>query len=186
MNKLKFAILLIIVGGMLGLGVSLLSAEIIKNTNDAAFCGSCHSMKPMADTFKLDVHGGKNEHGFVAECADCHLPKDNIVNYMVKKTSHGINDVFKEVFTDTDKIDWISLRNERERFVYDSGCLSCHQNLLNKTEADNPRSLELHAKYNQTQQGDEPLNCVSCHVTVGHNGMLRSELNKYYPEYTFK
>jgi cytochrome c-type protein NapC len=186
MNKKWFIVILLACGVLLGTGASLLSAEIAHSTGDAEFCGSCHSMQPMANTFELDVHGGQNEHGFVAQCVDCHLPQDSVFGYMLEKTKHGINDVLVENFTDTDNMDWIARREERERFVYDSGCLNCHQQLLDKTEADNPKSLQTHAHYKKQREKGEPVQCVSCHVTVGHNGMLRSELNKRYPEYTFE
>lgn len=186
MNKKWFIVLLLVIGGTLGTGASLITAEITHSTAGAEFCGACHSMKPMAKTFELDVHGGQNEHGFVAQCVDCHLPQDSVFAYMLDKTKHGINDVLVENFTDTDKIDWIARRHERERFVFDSGCLECHQKLLDKTDAKNPKSLQTHAHYKaQLEQGD-PIQCVSCHVTVGHNGMLRSELNNRYPEYDFE
>ncbi|GAB3514657.1 cytochrome c3 family protein [Photobacterium alginatilyticum] len=186
MNRKWFIVILLAIGGLLGTGASLVTAEIAHSTGDAAFCGSCHSMEPMANTFKLDVHGGNNNHGFVAQCVDCHLPQDSVFGYMVDKTKHGINDVFVENFTNTDEIDWIARREERERFVFDSGCLNCHQALLDRQEAENPKSLQTHAHYkNQLASGD-PIQCVSCHVTVGHNGMLRSELNKRYPEYSFE
>ncbi|MDX1302670.1 cytochrome c3 family protein [Photobacterium sp.] len=185
MKKYKLIIILIVLGGILGLGASLITAEVVKHTSGEEFCGSCHSMEPMAKTFKLDIHGGQNEHGFVAECVDCHLPHDSVFNYMVAKTAHGINDVFKETFTDTSKIDWLSRRKNREEFVYDDGCLECHRQLLDKTTAANPKSLVLHAKYKTLKETEEPLYCVSCHVTIGHDGQLRSELNKTSPEYTF-
>lgn len=185
MNKKLFIAVLLVVGTLLGVGGSMVTAEIVHNTGDQAFCGTCHSMEPMAKTFKQDVHGGQNEHGFVAECVDCHLPHDNVFNYMVDKTLHGVNDVFKETFTDTSQIDWLSRRKERERFVFDSGCLSCHQKLLDKTEAENPKSLQTHAHYKKQRDSGDPIQCVSCHVTVGHNGQLRSELNKTAPEFTF-
>ncbi|WP_428775474.1 cytochrome c3 family protein [Vibrio sp.] len=186
MNKKWFIVMLLAIGGLLGTGASLITAEIAHSTGDAEFCGSCHSMEPMAETFKYDVHGGQNEHGFVAQCVDCHLPQDSVLGYMVAKTAHGINDVFVENVTDTDAIDWIDRREQRKRFVFDSGCLSCHQELLDKTEADNPKSLQTHAHYKKQLEKGDPINCVSCHVTVGHNGMLRSELNKRYPEFTFE
>lgn len=185
MNKKLFILALLAIGALIGTGGSLITAEIVHNTGDAEFCGSCHSMEPMAETFKLDTHGGKNERGFVAECADCHLPHDSVLNYMIDKTTHGINDVFVETFTDTEKIDWLARRKERERYVFDSGCLSCHQELLDKTVAKNPKSLETHGHYKQQLAKGDPIQCVSCHVTVGHAGQLRTVLNETNPEFSF-
>ncbi len=185
MNKKVFIFVLIVIGGLLGMGSSLIISEVVHVTGNAEFCGSCHSMEPMAKTFKLDTHGGNNRHGFVAECADCHLPHDSVLGYMIDKTAHGINDVFVETFTDVDEIDWIARRENRDEFVYSSGCLSCHQGLLDKTEAENPKSLQTHAHYKKQLEKGDPIQCVSCHVTVGHAGQLRTELNKLKPEFSF-
>ena len=186
MNKKLFVLVLLAVGGLVGLGGSLITAEIVHKTGDAEFCGSCHSMEPMAETFKLDVHGGQNQHGFVAECVDCHLPHDSVLGYMVDKTLHGVNDLYVENFTDTSEIDWLARRKERERYVFDSGCLDCHRQLLDKTEAENPKSLQTHAHYLKQKEKGDPIQCVTCHVDVGHAGQLRTELNKTNPEFTYE
>ncbi|MGL5948048.1 MAG: cytochrome c3 family protein [Aeromonas sp.] len=165
--------------------VGLITAEIVHRTGGEAFCGSCHVMTPMVKTYQADIHGGNNRVGFKAECADCHLPHDNMANYMLEKTKAGLNDVFKVVFTDTDKIDWIARRDERKRYVYDSGCLSCHEGILSKTEARNPKSLEMHQHYQSQVAAGKDLQCVSCHATIGHADSLRSELNQIQPEYQF-
>ncbi|MNE96449.1 hypothetical protein D3C80_1946520 [compost metagenome] len=44
----------------------------------------------------------------------------------------------------------------------------------------------MHAHYQEMQQKGEKLQCVSCHVTIGHNGELRSRLNETQPEYQFQ
>lgn len=183
---MKFSLLLVCAISLVSLGVSLIGAEVVKATGGEEFCGSCHEMKPMVEAYRNDLHGGKNPVGFKAECSTCHLPHDNTVSYLLKKASSGINDVYKVMLTDTSKIDWLGKRKERETFVYDSGCLSCHQELLAKTEAANPKSLQMHAHYKEMQQQGKMLQCVSCHVTIGHNGELRSRLNEFQPEYPFQ
>ncbi|PHI28123.1 cytochrome c3 family protein [Budvicia aquatica] len=185
MSRTRFIILLACVIGLVSVGISLLGAEAVKQTGGENFCGSCHEMQPMVKTFQQDIHGGNNPHGFSAECVDCHLPHTSTFSYLVSKGVQGTNDVVKVMFTDTSKIDWISRRKQREEFVFDSGCLTCHNKLLDKTTADNSKSLEMHQHYKDMQQTTTPVNCVSCHVTVGHNGELRSELNQTQPEYKF-
>lgn len=159
-----------------------MGVEIVKRTSNAEFCSSCHIMTPMVETFKRDTHGGNNVHGFVANCTDCHLPHNNTLNYLWHKGKMGANDLFKVALTDTAKINWYAKRQERETFVFDSGCLDCHQKLFERTQVGNPKSLETHGIYLANLHSDSPLHCVSCHVTVGHNGEMRSELNKLYPE----
>ncbi|CAI1615536.1 Cytochrome c-type protein TorC [Serratia fonticola] len=185
MTRVRFMVLLIAVIGLVSVGISLLGAEVVKSTSDENFCGACHVMQPMVTTFNQDIHGGNNPHGFKAECVDCHLPHTSTAAYLLSKGTQGANDVIKMLFTDTDNINWLERRKEREHFVFDSGCLSCHQTLLTKTQAKNVKSLQMHQHYQAMQKTTDPLTCVSCHVTIGHNGALRSELNKTQPEYKF-
>lgn len=186
MNRMKFGLLLACVVGLVSMGISLIGAEVVKATGGEQFCGACHEMQPMVEAYRHDIHGGNNRVGFKAECADCHLPHDNTFNYLLKKATSGLNDVYKVTLTDTSQIDWLGKRERREEFVYDSGCLSCHQGLLEKTVASNPKSLEMHGHYQKMQQNGEALQCVSCHLTIGHNGELRSSLNETQPEYKFQ
>lgn len=185
MKRTHLIILFVIVAGLVGTGISLVGAEVVNRTGNDEFCGSCHVMEPMVVTFRQDTHGGNNRYGFKAQCVDCHLPHSSTVGYLFEKGKLGAHDFIVNFATDTSKIDWIALRERREEFVYDSGCLSCHTQLLNRVSASNPKSLEMHQHYQQLQQTDQPIACVSCHVTVGHNGALRSELNTIQPEYRF-
>ncbi|MCK5293977.1 MAG: NapC/NirT family cytochrome c, partial [Arcobacteraceae bacterium] len=70
-TKSKFPIVLIIVGIILGLIIAFISAVSIKATSDKNFCGMCHTMQPMVDAYKMDVHGGAGKHGMEVKCVDC-------------------------------------------------------------------------------------------------------------------
>jgi cytochrome c-type protein NapC len=118
------------IGVFVGMLLSLFTAHIVEETSDEKFCGSCHTMEPMIKAFKNDIHGGNNRVGFRATCTDCHLPHDNVVNYMTQKSLTGMHDVWVETFGDTKNIDWEKKREHRKRFVYDSGCLRCHKDKL--------------------------------------------------------
>lgn len=182
MSKIKQALLLVGLISLISIAIALIGTEIVKRTSNAEFCVSCHAMQPMVNTYQRDTHGGRNPHGFSAECTDCHLPHNNTLNYLWVKAKMGANDLFKVLFTDTNKIDWHHKRQQRTEFVFDSGCLNCHQQLFNRTQVNHVKSLETHQIYLDSQITQNRLQCVSCHVTVGHNGEMRSELNKIYPE----
>lgn len=185
MSRTRFIILLACVTIMVASGISLLGVEVVETTGNEEFCGACHEMQPMVKTYQQDTHGGNNPHGFSAECVDCHLPHTSTVGYLLSKGIQGTNDVIKKTLTDTSDINWLENRKKRESYVYDSGCLECHNQLLGKTKADNPKSIEMHQHYKDMQNKTPSLKCVSCHVTVGHTGALRGELNQLAPEYKF-
>ncbi|EBK0028686.1 NapC/NirT family cytochrome c [Salmonella enterica] len=185
MSRTRFILLLAFVTIIVASGISLLGVEVVKSTGNDEFCRACHEMQPMVKTYQQDTHGGNNPHGFSAECVDCHLPHTSTVGYLLSKGVQGTNDVITKTFTDTSDINWLENRKKRESYVYDSGCLECHNQLLDKTKADNPKSLEMHKLYKDMSNKNPVLKCVSCHVTVGHAGSLRGELNQTAPEYKF-
>ncbi|NKQ36072.1 MAG: cytochrome C [Chloroflexi bacterium] len=151
----------------------LITDESITATSDAQFCVTCHSMGPFEKSHTADVHGGANDHGIRATCAQCHLPHDNSFNYLYTKAETGIHDLWVENFGDPENIDWAAKHEYREEFVYDSGCLTCHTNLEKATMASN-KALIAHKPYFLGTTDDK---CVTCHENVGH-----TDLNKYLSE----
>ncbi len=168
-RRLRFVVGLLIlcgVSGVLGWGVV---ESVIQRTSGVEFCAGCHSMQPMAAAYQEDVHGGANPDGIRVPCADCHLPHESSFGYLVAKIQLGAHDLWVELTRDTDRIDWLAMRAHRERFVHDSGCLSCHSDLERATSA-NPRAFVAHKPYFLGQT--EKL-CVSCHQSVGHAELER-------------
>lgn len=170
-------------GGLIvGLVVSFVTVVAVQETSGVNFCSACHSMKPMAEAYSNDVHGGYGHSGVMAKCADCHLPHESTLGYLVQKARTGVWDVWVESTHDTSKIDWHERRDERRNWVYDSGCLHCHENLLRGTRP-NKKAFTAHKAYFakklvvQGEEGKELARCVDCHKHVGHY-----QLEKYLPE----
>ncbi len=172
---------LIIAGVVAGMGTSFVTVVAVKHTSDVNFCGSCHSMEPMAEAYRNSVHGGFGDSGVMATCADCHLPHESTIGYMVQKVKTGMWDVWVESTHDTSKIDWHERREERRNWVYDSGCLHCHENLLLGTRP-NKKAFIAHKAYFakklvvEGHEGKEYAKCVDCHKNVGHY-----QLEKHLP-----
>ncbi|WP_045859606.1 cytochrome c3 family protein [Teredinibacter purpureus] len=160
-----------IIGSALGLFMSLswaLVDTVIHTTGDHEFCSGCHSHKPIGTSYREDLHGGNNTTGWRASCSDCHIPQDNALHYLWVKGVHGIVDPTMEILKDPLDIDWHGNRLNRERYVYDSGCLQCHKYLSTTSEA-NRKSFLPHRKYfNEEEEG---LHCVGCHENVGHSNL---------------
>ncbi|PID42628.1 MAG: cytochrome C [Proteobacteria bacterium] len=167
----KMQLRVMLVSGVAGLGlVAILGWVVIDTglhvTGDYEFCTSCHNtMAPMAIAYKNDLHGGKNPAGWRARCVDCHLPHDNALHHLFVKARHGIVDSYMEWTTEPLDIDWHGNRKNRESFVYDSGCLSCHKYLADASRA-NRKAFHLHRVYFARNSG---MQCVSCHQHVGHH-----------------
>ena len=170
-------------GGLaIGLIISLSTAVMIKHTSDGKFCSTCHSMEPMFEANKLDVHGGNNPQGFVANCADCHLPKDSVLKYVWYKQWNGLTDTLSYIFKDPSKIDWMHRGVTR---IHASSCLACHKRLT-----DSPKMADwkkdIHKIYFEKKSNNSNFRCVSCHPDVGHKELSRFLKEKYGKNYEEK
>lgn len=133
-------------------------------TGGNEFCTSCHSMRPIAYSYRKDVHGGNSSSGVAVPCAECHLPHSSHMAYLSAKVRLGIHDFFVENFGSPDKIDWTAKLERREEYTYDEGCLKCH-NFLERAPMPNNRAVIAHKPY---FLGKSDKTCVSCHPHVGH------------------
>lgn len=158
---------------------------VMYKTGDDKFCNLCHSwMNPMTEAYLKGSHGGENYLGAKASCVSCHLPHDaSKMEYVFQKALNGIAEVTHMAFNDPKKYDWVKNQERREKYVFDSGCLSCHANIEN-APAKNDKIKMMHQKYQQQKnaKGEERLTCVSCHKDVGHEdlGKILHEI-KYPP-----
>lgn len=152
----------------LGIGTALawaLMDTMIHATGDHEFCSSCHSHEPIGASYLEDTHGGNNPFGWRATCTQCHIPQGNALRYLWVKGRHGVVDPTMEILKDPYDIDWHGNRERRAEFVYDSGCLSCHLYLKERTEG-NRMAFRAHRKY---FEAPDERHCVDCHEHVGHS-----------------
>ncbi len=163
-KSLKFILFLLCCGIFVGMILSLGTAQIVEETSDDKFCTKCHTMNPMANSNAQDVHGGKNKTGFKANCTDCHLPHDNVFNYLYQKAKISIHDIRVQAFGDLESIDWEAKRKHAKNFVFDSACLSCHVDLKEATMSSQ-KAFVAHRDYFSKTIDKK---CVQCHENVGH------------------
>ena len=134
-------------------------------TSDDEFCSGCHSHEPIGSSYRDSLHGGNNPTGWTASCSQCHIPHDNSLHYLWVKGIHGVVDPTMELLKNPYDIDWHGHREKRERYVYDSACLSCHKKLESRSLA-NTRAFLPHRDY---FANPDEFKCVSCHKHVGHD-----------------
>ncbi len=180
-KKVFIGTVLLGAGLLAGLVISYVIVEVVKLTGGAQFCKSCHVMVPMYKAYSKDIHGGWGDSGFVAHCTDCHLNHKSTIHYLLNKVQVGLHDFKVYVFQNPDAIDWHEKREHRRHFVYDSGCLHCHENLLAAT-MNKKRAFIAHKAYFSGKlvvkigEHKDKAHCVDCHKHVGHK-----DLGKYLP-----
>ena len=173
-RKKAFYILVSIATIFIVILVSWMAIETgIEVTSHADFCGFCHSMQPMVDSYLDSTHGGNNDRGIMTACTDCHVSHENVFAHFIGKAKSGTHDAWVTLTTDLSQHDWQGLREKREEYVYDSGCLTCHRNLEEATS-----DMRGHDDYFAGTIDDK---CVTCHAAVGH-----SNLNMYLLENKYR
>ena len=154
--------------------VSWMAVETgIEISSRAEFCVACHSMEPMVKSYRDSTHGGNNPRGITAACTDCHVSHENLFAHFIGKAKSGTHDAWVTLTTDEMALDWQAKRKEHNEYVYDSGCLTCHQELEKATQDKN--------QHNNYFAGVTNSQCVDCHEEIGH-----SNLNKYLLENKYR
>lgn len=179
----KLLALIILISGIIGFLVVLPVHYALEETSTDKFCVVCHEMDPMVIAYNDDVHSGKGPTGVKAKCVDCHIPHDNIAKYVLIKAKNGVMEGWVHFFGDPNAIDWHKNLKNREHFVFDNGCTSCHANVItsDKTSA---QAQKMHAHYEKLKGTDKELKCVSCHFSAGHSVGFRNYLEYWKPTYS--
>jgi formylglycine-generating enzyme len=138
--------------------------RIVRYTSTNEFCFSCHAHPHAEASWKLSAHYD-NRSGVFVQCAQCHLPPPGNLRYLLAKAKHGANDVYHQIFTGPENINWEAKKNVESavRFTYDESCINCHQNLFPLQLSRDGQQAHLY--YNQNQ---DDLSCLNCHLYTGH------------------
>jgi cytochrome c nitrite reductase small subunit len=126
-------------------------------------CANCHVMDSMYENY---YHGSHHEW---AECAGCHLPHDNLVNYYVEKGRQGMHDVY--VFGMGQAPALIRL-SEHSQEIIQQNCIRCHGQAVETIMVGLPPFER---------------SCWECHRTMAHgfrgaSAALYQDSNLYLPE----
>jgi len=151
----------LIVGVLLMIGGG--KALDMTSTND--YCVSCH-IHPAADaSWKRSVHYD-TQSGYRVACVECHLPPEGH-DYLWAKATTGLRDLWSYWTKDSASFNW----DERGRleiarkYVYESSCIKCHENLF--PLALTKEGEDAHLYYKQTKKTPD-LHCINCHLNAGH------------------
>lgn len=114
-------------------------------------CVNCHIMAPQYATY---VHSSHREW---ANCNDCHVPHNNVINKYYFKAKDGLRHA--SIFTLRREPQVIFI-HEAGREVVQDNCVRCHSNLI--TDAQ----LLARTDVFQHQRNERP--CWDCHREVPH------------------
>jgi formylglycine-generating enzyme required for sulfatase activity/nitrate/TMAO reductase-like tetraheme cytochrome c subunit len=138
----------------------------VKTTSTNNFCAVCHVHPQAITSWKQGVHYA-TQSGYHVGCTGCHLPPQG-EGYLVEKAKTGIRDLWSYLTKDSADFDWeaASTLGRASGHVYNSSCVSCHENLFpaKMTSAGS----DAHLYYKQMTEKGESLQCISCHLNAGH------------------
>lgn len=141
--------LLLFIGVFTGIILSVVTVKGLAYTDSADFCGSCHIMTSVHDSFVDSTHAE-------LACADCHLPHDSIVNKYTEKARAGLNHMYYNTLGE-DKIPKVLHATDNSMDIITENCIDCHQNTL------------------QNVSHDAKDNCTECHQAVPHGSDFKTE-----------
>jgi cytochrome c nitrite reductase small subunit len=135
------------VGVMLGLGGFTFNyAEGLSYfSTDPKACANCHIMRGQYNAWS------KSSHHAAAGCVDCHLPHE-IVPKLIAKSDNGYRHSKGFTLQDFHEPIMITPRNAE---ILQENCLRCHGGLV-------------HDLVEGSTSAKGAMQCVHCHVTVGH------------------
>lgn len=170
---------LLVCGFAAGVFVICALVTVVNWAGSTPFCSTfCHSMNGVAYAWMQGKHA-RTPTGVTAGCSDCHLYNASLptigplqyVSLLGHKVVAASHSFFGQVIGHyaTPKL-WVEERpgiekQEIEWFISTNfhTCRGCHD-LTKMYSAKNPSIGAWHAVYQ-----NQPLNCVSCHLGVGHN-----------------
>jgi len=162
-KRMKKGWLIFLSGVLLTAVLTFLGNKAVIGTSKNEYCNSCHVHPHSTDSWKLSTHYD-NKRGIHVNCVDCHLPPHG-EGYLVEKVKTGARDVWSNWFKDPETLNWEakSQIEYAKGHVFESSCIHCHQN--NFPLGLSKEGGDAHLYYEQHR---DELNCINCHITVGH------------------
>lgn len=149
-------------GAALFAGVGAVYRATSKNDS----CMSCHYHEEGDAAWKKSVHFN-NPSGTKTDCAACHLPPEGTLKHFTVKTKIGLKDLVSYIFKKKEDIDWKAKSDLQYAtgIVFNESCKECHVNLLPEGISDDGVTAHLYYQENEEKKN---LQCISCHLDVGH------------------
>jgi cytochrome c nitrite reductase small subunit len=174
-KKVRLPRILFLVGLIVGAFLIIGIEKGAQLTSTDAFCESCHIHPHSTQTWKTSPHYD-NAHGVYVHCVDCHLPPKTSFRYYTAKATTGARDVWGKLFKDPESLNWEekSTLEHAVKHTYEESCKKCHQNLFPIGLSE--KGEKAHLYYDQNE---ETVNCLNCHLRVGHYSHEEQHAEEY-------
>ncbi|MFD0976287.1 cytochrome c nitrite reductase small subunit [Salinimicrobium gaetbulicola] len=149
---------------IIGLGLFMMKEARVTSylSDDPQACVNCHVMTPVYNSWM------NSSHREWANCNDCHVPHDNVVNKYYFKAKDGL--YHASVFTARAEPDVIKMK-EASQEVVQQNCIRCHVQQVTQVKYDG--WVDDHREKRTGRQ------CWSCHQQVPHGDVHGLTTIKY-------
>jgi nitrate/TMAO reductase-like tetraheme cytochrome c subunit len=162
---------LLIAGGLAGLLVAGGGAVAVHQTNTTEFCTGCHVYDEFAADYRESSHW-TNTAGVQVDCADCHIPDNNLASMLWTKATSGAQAFWAYYVQGIDApSEFAEIRPALEEQAHawfkaaDSRtCRSCHAVESMQLEQQSAAARASH----QSLGPGNATTCVDCHAGVPH------------------
>lgn len=130
-------------------------------------CMQCHVHPHAEKSWKLSTHV-QNRSGVKVHCVECHLPpKHDFFNHYLAKIKLGVKDTWSYFTKDSADFDWEakSVLESAITYIPNSSCINCHADIFPQGLSDD--GITAHLYYDENHKKLD-LQCINCHLNVGH------------------
>jgi len=164
----KKIILLIFAAFLVGVVITIAANKAYVWSSKDEACEMCHvKVRPEAlKSWQMSVHNN-SKGGSKVGCAECHLPPRGSFKYFTAKAKTGLKDLWSYIFKNPENIDWESKKQLEYaiNIVYNESCKECHAKLFPARLSEDGITAHLYYEANEKKLD---LQCISCHLDVGH------------------
>ena len=151
-------------GGLVFLGFLMSGASLVATSQDN-FCLSCHEMRSYKDELLQSPHA-KDADGNPIGCSQCHVSSAGLISMLETKVTLGVTSTWTHFTSEELLLNRSKMRETARKYVADSNCRACHEDLMLNASLDGPVSQKgkaAHEEYLKNNPHPDRGGCSRCH-----------------------
>ena len=151
-------------GILLLVGFLIASTSVVATSQDS-FCLSCHEMRSYKEELLRSPHA-KDADGRPIGCSQCHISNSGLFSMLGTKVIQGATSTWTHFTSDKLILDRVTMRETARKYVSDTNCRSCHENLLLNAAQNGPvapKGRTAHEEYLKKNPHPDRGGCSRCH-----------------------
>ena len=151
-------------GALVFLGFLMSGASLVATSRDD-FCLSCLEMRLYKEELLQSPHA-KDADGNLIGCSQCHISSSGLISMLETKVALGVTSTWTHFTSDELFLNRTKMRETARKYVADTNCRSCHEDLLLNASQDgpvSPKGQTAHLEYIKKNPHPDRGGCSRCH-----------------------